>query len=1319
MRKEKNNRGSAMIIIIVVIAFVSILIATLYTMVVLNVQMKSIDRKAKDNFYTAESVLEQINLGLQKDLSYAADSAYAEVMQTYSQITEDPADPSMASLKLEENKRQAFNKSVVEKMKSELQAGATTYKVSHLEGYLTAELQANTVLDVVGTENTLVTVGTNGLVLKGLKITYTDSEGYQSIIQTDIHITAPDMNFLQASDLPTLFQFCLVADRKLSGTANGDGVGRVNIAESVYAGEGLTLNSGNQWNIEGASKAIFGGVSGPRSSDYEGNVDLATSSTLEIATGTDLWSNEIELNGGTLRTAGRTYVNDDLVLNGTSSSVYLGGEYCGYGNGLSFKYDDGTFDGNDGPSSAILVNGINSTLDMTNLRRLLVSGNAQISTQSAVTDQQKQQVESLSNKRVATVGDRMTVGVLASGNYSFRPVSTDQNISSKYVSSTNDGLYIMNDSAGWWESFQVVNNSDNSVSLRDYRHWNKYVTVRGDGSLWAESNTIGYNEKFWLKYLPENGGQYALLANANNKYVTVGEYKRIRDNERERDAYVISASAEAVTGDSQLFVVASVDKLPTIAEPKAVFTYLDDNSAEVRIESSSWYENPGFVDASMVYSVEGGTQNTRVPLVAEEGHLVLVGTLTGLKEGATVNYNITYKNTNGDSKYYEVYHHENKAGDVNNLQEGLYRIQSKSTEGTLHYNDANVAVSAAATVDAGTLRSQYYSDEFDIKKNDGSYLLRSTGTLSDPVQNNTDKYRFLRRDNDQAVVKVNGLYKNDGTPDSDNYQIVFEHYDGPYYFIRSNNYYLYVGDNGDLQYTNNNTGQQKPNKDAKNFDAYLFDLRWMGYSRIDMQGAFANEVNSGQTGPSYNMVYSDEAKAKASLSIPTGANYTLNGNPVLNYTINKNGANLQADMTVQNGVATVVIDGLNWGDEVSYTINYRCSDNNTRNTPRTVYKHVRSSFSTTIQDNNNTVNLGESVEVKSNQIAYLVPPECIGVYNGEALIGQNPMSAQQYLNLMDYADNKEKYPDFKIVDFDKKISGLGNRTLRDYHQNPTPADPGYQIVFVQSGGETMAYFYVKFTPENTSKYFQDYYSGHQDTMESYMNRYVNTLRTGNQFNRLILAGNMVQSSNQNANKIDIKSYGYSGSPDEELTYQKQYRALGSMLTLNYDSLRGAQLEASAVTNYVDPYAFSGMTASTKTGSRYKTTYGGKDIYALITDNLNATDPDKTFIYDNTGDQVGVCLILASGDVRVAADFSGTIVAGGNIVVDNGVKVTGNREYLRRVLQIEVDPTSHETVLTHFFQGMDDYSAQDSTRVSSETGFVNYAQYIEYENWSKQ
>ncbi len=84
-----NNKGAAMVMVIVVIAFVSILTTVLLYLANMNYQMKSTDFKTKVSFYGAETPLEELRVLLTKDVSDAAKLAYQEVELDYANLSED------------------------------------------------------------------------------------------------------------------------------------------------------------------------------------------------------------------------------------------------------------------------------------------------------------------------------------------------------------------------------------------------------------------------------------------------------------------------------------------------------------------------------------------------------------------------------------------------------------------------------------------------------------------------------------------------------------------------------------------------------------------------------------------------------------------------------------------------------------------------------------------------------------------------------------------------------------------------------------------------------------------------------------------------------------------------------------------------------------------------------------------------------------------------------------------------------------------------------------------------------------------------------
>ena len=82
-RIKKNNSGMSIVTVIVAIAFVAILVSIIMMSSVVNFKMKSVNVYAKDSFYSAEQVVDEINVGLQQMVSDGLSYAYTSVMTQY------------------------------------------------------------------------------------------------------------------------------------------------------------------------------------------------------------------------------------------------------------------------------------------------------------------------------------------------------------------------------------------------------------------------------------------------------------------------------------------------------------------------------------------------------------------------------------------------------------------------------------------------------------------------------------------------------------------------------------------------------------------------------------------------------------------------------------------------------------------------------------------------------------------------------------------------------------------------------------------------------------------------------------------------------------------------------------------------------------------------------------------------------------------------------------------------------------------------------------------------------------------------------------
>lgn len=78
--RKMNNKGAALVTVIIVIALISILATTALFVSGLNFKMKQTDYQGKQNFYSAEKTLDKIKAAAIEDVSEASDYAYKETM---------------------------------------------------------------------------------------------------------------------------------------------------------------------------------------------------------------------------------------------------------------------------------------------------------------------------------------------------------------------------------------------------------------------------------------------------------------------------------------------------------------------------------------------------------------------------------------------------------------------------------------------------------------------------------------------------------------------------------------------------------------------------------------------------------------------------------------------------------------------------------------------------------------------------------------------------------------------------------------------------------------------------------------------------------------------------------------------------------------------------------------------------------------------------------------------------------------------------------------------------------------------------------------
>lgn len=370
---RKENSGSAIVIVIVAMAFVGILASTIMWMSLINFRMKMTDRKIKENFYSAEVVFDQMLVGLQNLSSDAADQSYSFIMQNYSNFSEQKREAEFQKEYLKAV-AQAISKSStetdlydLEKLMLYVDAGLNVGIVnpSSTNSWIGARSQDITAMGSDDENKSrygeiVAPQGEDYLILKGLHLEYYDHAGFLTIIDTDLMIGSPDAGFTQTGRIASAFDYAIIADRSLeneivSGTNTIDG--------NVYVGEkGILANH----------KFVF------QNADYvisKGDVEIHKNGSLQVGSGENdvpaFWAKGLVVDkdvvsGSNVSLRAHSYIKDDLTVNGNSATVTLTNSYYGYGDSESEVSE----------SSAIIINGINNTLNMSGVKQLLLAGHA-------------------------------------------------------------------------------------------------------------------------------------------------------------------------------------------------------------------------------------------------------------------------------------------------------------------------------------------------------------------------------------------------------------------------------------------------------------------------------------------------------------------------------------------------------------------------------------------------------------------------------------------------------------------------------------------------------------------------------------------------------------------------------------------------------------------------------------------------------------------------------------------------------------------------------------------------------------------------------
>ncbi|MDE7429522.1 MAG: hypothetical protein K2N00_09695, partial [Lachnospiraceae bacterium] len=213
-KKKRDDRGSAIVIVIIAMAMIGILATTLLWMAYMNYMIKVADIRNKNSFYSAEEVVEQVMSGLRRESAEAVGVAYREVLANWDNLNSE-AERSNVFMT-------TYMDTLVDKLKDP-SYGAGYYDRTILESYVDVDIFRRGTVgvgvdedawdkggaqpgDPIGTGDPVMEiVNNNSIILKNIYVSCTDSDERVSIVQTDICLDVPQLIFENNGSIDSLY----------------------------------------------------------------------------------------------------------------------------------------------------------------------------------------------------------------------------------------------------------------------------------------------------------------------------------------------------------------------------------------------------------------------------------------------------------------------------------------------------------------------------------------------------------------------------------------------------------------------------------------------------------------------------------------------------------------------------------------------------------------------------------------------------------------------------------------------------------------------------------------------------------------------------------------------------------------------------------------------------------------------------------------------------------------------------------------------------------------------------------------------------------
>ena len=363
-----------------------------------------------------------------------------------------------------------------------------------------------------------------------------------------------------------------------------------------------------------------------------------------------------------------------------------------------------------------------------------------------------------------------------------------------------------------------------------------------------------------------------------------------------------------------------------------------------------------------------------------------------------------------------------------------------------------------------------------------------------------------------------------------------------------------------------------------------------------------------------------------------------------------------------------------------------------------------------VSSGSNDIMMGEAISVKSNQIAYYVPSDCVDKSSGVAVL---------------ITDLYENYSG--VMDIDTYVSGTG---VTEYHY--------------MEGSTEKTVYYLKFKSEQAANdFYYAYFTSKQISMMQKAEKYISpsarsvvvtkddgTTETVNHYSlqinsaRTVMRGDYIyrDAAGQLATAKWSIPGGYWGKGQTYFEFAKDHAIRYKSLALTLEDKNDASMAGNVRIQPTDTTMFHVLIDDAQWAGFFidhdSEITDGKFVKPWKENEADPTTDILLAIVDNAGgdpyqipDGYTRGLIIASGDVHVNKDFRGTIISGNLIKLDHsGVTVESDEVLISKMISQDAMLKSN-ALFSKLFK---DYSSSASSVMSGSS----IDKYMSYDNWTK-